>query len=155
VPRVYTVETESDATTTADDIIELDAAAEKPICVYGWMFGQSTDIKEAEEEQIRYRWIRGHTTSGSGGSAPTPRPLSPLDTAASFAAEAFNTTAASAGTGVNLYSGNYNLRIGDQIWLPEGSELWTSGADLLVCRLLAAPTDSVSMTFTVWVREYP
>lgn len=152
--RVYTVEFENDAATTADDLLELDAAAEKPIEVIGWVLGQTTEIKEAEEEMIRYRWVRGNTTSGTGGAAVTPRPVDAVDTAAGFVAEAGNTTAASAGTAVNMYSGGYNVRVGEQIWLPEGAGLWTSGTALLVMRLMAAPADSISFTATVWVREY-
>lgn len=154
MPRTYTVEFESDAATTADDLMELDAAAEKPIEVIGWSIRQSTEIKEAEEEQIRYRWVRGNTTSGSGGAAATPRPVNMTDAAAGFAAEVGNTTAASAGTAVNLWSGNFNLRVGEDIWLPADAGLWTSGTTLLVCRLLAAPTDSVSFTMTVVVVEH-
>lgn len=154
MPRIYTVEFESDAATTADDLVELDAAAEKPIEVIGWVLGQSTEIKEAEEEMIRYRWIRGNTTSGSGGASATPRPMDSADVAAGFAAEVGNTTPASAGTAVNLYSGGYNVRVGEQIWLPEGCGFFTSGTALLCMRLAAAPTDSVSFTGTVWVREF-
>jgi hypothetical protein len=125
--RVYTVEFEADAATTADDLIELDAAAEKPITVLGWFLSQGTELGDAAEEQLRYRWVRGNTTSGSGGASATPRPVNLTDTAAGF--------------------------VGEQIWLPEGCGLVTSGTALLCLRLLAAPADSVSLTGTVFVRE--
>lgn len=154
MPRVYTVEFESDAATTGDDLFELDAAAEKPIEVFGLFISQSTEVGDAAEEMIRYRIIRGHTTSGSGGAATTPRPVDAADSAAGFACETNNTTVASAGTAVNLHSGNFNVRAGEQLWLPEGAGWWTSGTSLLVCRLVAAPADSVSFTGTLYVREY-
>lgn len=152
--RIYTVEFEGTAVTTAVDVWELDAAAGKPIEVLGWDLSQSSDVGDAAEEIIRYRWVRGNTTSGSGGTATTPRPCNLTDTAAGFTAEACNTTAASAGTGVNLGSFALNIRQGSgPIWLPEGCEFVTSEATLLVCRLIAAPADSLTMAGTVWVRE--
>ena len=154
MPRVYTVEFESDAATTGDDLFELDAAAEKPIEVIGMFLSQSTEVGDAAEEMIRYRIIRGHTTSGSGGASVTPRPVDSTDAAAGFVCEVGNTTVASAGTAVNLHSGNFNVRVGEQIWLPEGCGWCTSGTSLLVCRLVAAPADSVSFTGTLYVREF-
>lgn len=154
MPRMYTVEFESVATTAGTDLFELDAAAEHPIEVCGLFISQSTDVKDAEEEMIRYRIVRGNTTSGSGGSTATPRPVDDGDAAAGFTCEINNTTAASAGTAVNLHSADFNLRIGESLWLPEGCGWWTRGTTLLVCRLLAAPADSVSFTGTLYVREY-
>lgn len=154
MPRNYTVEFESDAATTADDLFELDAATDHPIELYGIFLSQSTELGDAAEEQIRYRLVRGNTTSGSGGGTATGRPVDDGDSAAGFACETNNTTAASAGTAVNLLSINWNLRQGDYIWLPEGSGIWTRGTSLLVCRLVAAPADSVSFTGTLFVREY-
>jgi hypothetical protein len=151
--RVYTVSSDVDAATTADDIVELDAAAEKPITVLGWLFSQSTETGDAAEEMIRYAWVRGNTTSGSGGASATPRPCCLTDTAAGFTAETNNTTAASAGSPVSLLQTAFNLRLGEQIWLPEGCGFTTSGTGLLVLRLLAAPADSTSFAVTVWVLE--
>jgi hypothetical protein len=74
--------------------------------------------------------------------------------AAGFACEAGNTTAASAGTAVNLASKAWNLRMADEVWLPEDCGFVTSGTILLVARLVAAPTDSVTFSGTVWVGEY-
>jgi hypothetical protein len=152
--RIYTVEFEGTAVTTAVDVWELDAAAEKPCEVLGWDLWASSEVGDAAEEILRYRWVRGNTTSGTGGAATTPRPCNPSDAAAGFVAEANNTTAASAGTAVNLGSHGLNVRQGSApIWLPEGCEIGFSGTGLLVLRLLAAPADSVTMGGTVWVRE--
>lgn len=151
--RIYTVSFDADAATTADDLLELDAAAEKPIAVLGWHLSQTTETGDAAEEMIRYAWVRGNTTSGSGGAAITPRPCNLTDTAAGFAAEGNNTTPASAGTAVSLFQGAFNLRVPELVWLPDGCEFVTSGTALLCMRLLAAPADSTSFSCTVWVRE--
>jgi hypothetical protein len=152
--RLYTVEFDALAISAATtDIIELDAAAEKPINVLGWVIGQTTDMGDAQAEGLRYRWVRGNTTSGSGGSTPTPRPCNPTAAAAGFTAETGNTTAASAGTAVNLATVPWTIQAADWVWLPDGCDFGTSGANLLVMRLVAAPTDSVTLSGTVWVLE--
>ena len=153
--REYTVEFEATAVTAQVDFFEISPADDKPCEVYGLFLSQSSDVADAAEEILRYRVIRGHATSGSGGSAPTPVPLNPSDGAAGFAGETLNTTIASTGTAVNLHSGMFNIRVGEALWLPEGAE-WgvTQGAGVrLVVRLMAAPTDSLTMSGTLYVRE--
>jgi len=152
--RVYTVEAEGSAQTAAVDLIEISPADDKPIDILGWFVGQSSDVGDAQEEIIRYRWIRGHTVSGSGGSAPTPRSGRRSDSASGFAAETMNTTAANTGTTQNLWSYLFNIRTGGEIWLPEGCELEATQADTtIVLRLMAAPADSLTLSETVMVRE--
>lgn len=151
---IYTVEAEGVAVTAAVDLVELTPADDKIVEILGWLFGQSSDVGDAAEEILRYRWIRGHTTGGSGGAAPTPRPVSRSDAAAGFAAETNNTTAASVGTTHNLVSDQFNIRAPAPIWLPEGCELDASQADTtILARLMAAPADSLTMAQTTWVRE--
>lgn len=152
--RNYTVTFAATAVTVAVDVFELDAAAEKPIEIYGLSIGQSSDVGDAAEEILPFVVARGNTTTGTGGTqGVTPRPLNPSDAAAGFTADTLNTTAATAGTAVDLHRGAFNIRTGLEMWLPEGSEWGTSGANLLVVRLAAAPTDSLTMTGTVYVRE--
>jgi hypothetical protein len=152
--RPYTVEFEGVAVTAAVDLFEITPADDKPCEVYGLFVYQSSDVGDAAAENIRYRVIRGHTTSGSGGSAPTPAALDRSGAAAGFTAETCNTTAASAGTTVNLHSGVFNIAVGEQLWLPDGSEWGVSqGNTTLVVRLMAAPADSLTMSGTLYVRE--
>ncbi len=152
--RIYTVEFEAQAVTAAVDLFELTPADDKPVEILGLFLGQSSDTGDAAEEILRYRVIRGHTTGGSGGAAPTPRPVKRTDAAAGFAAETLNTTIASAGTGVNLHSDVFNVRSGLQLWLPDTLE-WdaTQGDTTIVVRLMAAPADSLTMSGTLYVRE--
>ena len=157
MPRNYTVSVENVTITNAGgdaDLVELDAATDKPIELYGIKIAPTTELAEAQEEWIRCAIIRGHTTSGNGTSQ-TPRPLSAIDAAAGFVAETFSTTIASAGTGIQLDAFGFNVRAGYEIFMPEGAGYWTSGADLLVVRQMAAPTDDYNANMTFYVREYP
>jgi hypothetical protein len=152
--RVYTVEAEGVAVTAAVDVVELTPGDDKPVQVFGLFMGQSSDVGDAAEEILRYRVIRGHTTGGSGGAAPTPRPLDRSGPAAGFAAETNNTTVASLGTTHNLHSDTFNIRVGEKFWWPEGSEPEASQGDTtLLVRLMAAPIDSLTMSTTAYVRE--
>ena len=157
MPRVYTVTDENRAYSTGDgdvDILELDAATDLPIELIGLKIHILTEVQEAQEEWLRFKIIRGHTTGGSG-TATTPRPVSPADVAASFVAEVYGATIASAGTAIDLDAFGINVRAGDQWVLPEGMSYWTSGANLLTVRLMAAAADAFNYSMTAWVKEYP
>lgn len=152
--RMYTVEFDNVAVTTAVDHFEITPADDKPVAIHGVILTQSSDVGDAAEEILRVRIIRGYTTSGSGGAAPTPRPLSPLDTAAGFTAETNNSTLATTGTTNELYSLAYNIRSGLELWFPpEARPLVTQANTTLVVRLLAAPTDSLTMSGTLIAEE--
>ncbi len=152
--RVYTVSFTAIAITAAVDIFELTPADDKPIEVIGFFWGQHTDVGDAASESLPYRVLRGHTTSGSGGAAATPRPTNRSDVAAGFAAETNNTTAASAGTAVDIHDDVINVQAGEKLWLPDGCGWGASQADTtLVVRLAAAPADSLTTSGTLYVLE--
>lgn len=155
---IYTVEVDNVTVTNAGgdaDIVELTAADDKGIELFGIQLFSTTEVQEAQEEWLRFKVIRGHTTSGSTPAAtPTPQPVSPRGPAAAFTAEVYNTTIASAGTAVNVGNFAMNVRAGYEVFLPEdcGWET-TQAAGLLVVRLMAAPADDLSMSGLFWVRE--
>jgi len=152
--RVYTVEFEGVAVTAAVDFFQLTPADDKPIEIIGVFLGQSSDLGDAASEILRYRVIRGHATTGSGGASPTPRPLNRSGAAAGFTAMTNNTTVATAGTAINLHSDVFHIAAGLPLWLPEGCEWEASQTDtLIVVRLMAAPTDSLTMSGTLYVVE--
>ena len=114
--RVYAVTFEGTAVTAQVDFFELTPADDKPVRLLGLLLSQSSDVGDAAEEILRIKVIRGHTTGGSGGSAPTPAPVNPSDAASGFAAETLNTTIASVGTTVDLLADAFNIRTGYQLW---------------------------------------
>jgi hypothetical protein len=154
--NVYTVEFDAVAVTTIVDFFEFDPAAERPIELVGLFIGQTTEVATnvGEDEFLRWRVIRGHTTTGTGGTqGVTPRPMNEFDAAAGFAADTVNTTIASAGTGVNLHTDVFNVRQGIAFWWPDQCGPRSAGANLLVVRLVAAPADSITFSGTAYVRE--
>lgn len=154
MPRVYTVEFEAVSVTVAQDFFEITPADDKPCKIIGLFVSQSSDVGDAAEEILRIRIIRGHSTGGSGGTAPTPVLVNPSDTAAGFTAEVNNTTIASLGTAVNVMSYQFNIRTGLELWFPPGAEpTVTQGQTTMVVRLMAAPADALTMSGTLWVME--
>lgn len=152
--RIYTVEFEGVSVTAAVDFFQLTPTDDKPIEVLGCFLGQSSDVGDAAAEILRYRVIRGHATTGAGGASPTPRPLNRSGAAAGFTAMTNNTTGATAGSPVNLHSDTFHIATGEKLWLPESCEWEATQADTtLVVRLMAAPTDALTMSGTLYVRE--
>ena len=152
--RVYAVPFEGVAVTVAVDFFEISPADDKPCKILGVFLSQSSDVGDAAEEILRLEIIRGHTSSGSGGIAPTPTPLEPNDAAAGFAAEVNNTTIASAGSTVIAWAHAFNIRSGLELWFPQGCEPKANqGNTTLVVRLMAAPADSLTMSGTLFVEE--
>ena len=154
---IYTVTFENVSVSAAQDFFEITPADDKPVKILGWNVdnvGGTADAGDAQEELLRILLRSGHSTSGSGGSAPTPIPLVASMSAAGFAAEVNNTTIASTGTTHDIYAGGMNVRVPYAFWLPEKCQPIISQAETrVVLRLVAAPADAVSMSGTIWVEE--
>lgn len=152
--RMYSVSFTAVAATAQQDLFEITPADDKPCIVHSLYLGQSSDAGDAQDEVLGLRIIRGFTTSGSGGSAATPRPLNPSDAAAGFAAEVNNTTVATTGTTNDLHADAFNVRAGYQmVWTPETRPMVSQGNTTLVVRLITTPADSLTISGTLYVEE--
>ena len=153
--RMYVVTFENVSVSAAQDFFELVPADDKPVRLHSLELSQSSDAGDSEEELLRVKVIRGHTTSGSGGTSPTPRNLhSATGAAAGFTAEVNNTTIASAGTTHDLWAATFNVRAGlEKVWTPETMPGAGQGSTTIVVRLMAAPGDALTMSGTLYVEE--
>lgn len=153
--RCYTVTLAPTAIAVATtDLIELTAADDIPIGIRAIRFFQLSDFGDAQDEVVRFAVVRGNTTPGSGGNAGVAAVRKkPRDAAAGFTAATANTTAASAGTPVTVYSNGFNVRQGLDVIIPENDMPQTDqGSGLLAIRFTAAPADSltVGVEIDVW-----
>lgn len=159
MPRSYTVDFENVTVSAAQDLVELTPADDKVIAITAINIanvGGTGDAGDAQEEDLRITINRGNTTSGSGGSAPTPQPDSGIDTAAGFTAEANNTTRATSGTKVVLFADGWNVRVPyEKTFTPEQYKWASQAQTLLTVALEAAPADALSVSGTIHVIEYP
>lgn len=155
--RMYTVNFENVAVGTAtQDLFEITPADDKPIrlvALYLDNVGGAADAGEAQEEFIRLSIVRGHTTSGSGGTSPTPAPARPIDTAAGFTAEVNNTTIAST-AGTTIMAFGMNVRAGlREVWPDELQPAASQANTTIVVRSLSTLADAIQMSGTLWVME--
>lgn len=153
--KMYSAEFEGVAVTAAQDFFELAPADDKPIKIHAIYLSQSSDVGDAAEEILRIKCISGHATTGSGGGTSTPAALESHGDAAGTVVEVNNTTIASAGTGIDLHSDAFNIRTG-WIWIPTPEmrhRISQATGVLYVVRLMAAPTDSLTMSGTIYFEE--
>lgn len=151
--RKYWVDFPPASVSVQTDLFELTPADDKPIRILAVNIHQTSDFGDAQDEVISMVWVRGNTTSGSGGSTPTPRPCNPSDAAAGFTVEAGNTTVASSGTGVNLPRHGFNVRAPiERPYTPDEVPEASQGNTLL-CLRMAAPVDAITVGGSILVEE--
>lgn len=156
--REYTVVFDNVSVSAAQDLFEITPADDKPIKIAGlWLdnVGGTADAGDAQEELLRLLVRRGHTTSGSGGTAPTPQLLgSSADAAAGFTAEVNNTTLATVGTTADVIAFGWNVRVPLREMFPDELMPGCSQANTtIVVRLVTAPADAISVSGTLYVVE--
>lgn len=156
--RCYAVSFAATAETVAVDFFELIAGANCGIGLVALDIGQTTELGDAQEEQLSWYIKRasGSYTSGSGGNSSVARPpVRSGDAAATFTAETLNTTQIAVGSGTltTVHQGSYNIRSGlPPIWIPE-TVITAKASEALAIGLAAAPADSVTFVGTAYVVE--
>lgn len=158
--RPYTASWAPQARTTAFDVFEFTPADDKPIQLAAVVIGQTSEITDAQDEQLEIQIIRGGTamTSGSAGTGSTAAAngvaMDASNQASGFTFDAGNTTVATFTGGVTLYEDTMNVRSGFQLWLPP--ELWIGCSQAnggIVVRMNSTPADSVTFDATAFVVE--
>jgi hypothetical protein len=158
---LYTVSFENAAFTLANgdyDFFELKAASDKPIEIVGLFIATTTEVGDAQEEQIRFGIGRntGATFTSGNGTATTPRPLDEGAAAASFTAETVaSAIATTTGTLVWLHQDTFNIRTGLQLWFPPEARIQASANanSAILIRMFSTLADDASMSGTVYVAE--
>lgn len=135
------------------DILELAPASGKPIRIISLNLHQTSDFGDAQDEVISVKWVRGMTTSGTGGNTVTPSKCMSNDPSAGFGAESFNTSQASGGSPVILARHGFNVRAGlERIYSPEEVIMVTS-SEIICLRFEASPVDAITLGGSVCVEE--
>lgn len=151
--RMYTVSFSAVAATAAQDLFEIVAASGKPCIVHACYLSQHTEFGDAQDELLQVAIKSGQTTSGSGGSTPTPVPTNTTDAAAGFTAEANNTTKASAGTIVTHHVDSFNVRAGWPFVVTPEMRIVVAGGRRLTVELVSTPADSITLNGTLYIEE--
>lgn len=152
--RMYSATFQNVAVTAQQDFFEITPADDEPVTIHAVFLTQGSDVGDAAEEMLRVAILRGHTTSGSGGTAASEVALDPKEGAASAAVELNNTTIASVTTPDVMHEEQFNIRSGlPYIPTPEIRPKADQGNTTIVVRLLTTPADSLSMSGTIYWEE--
>jgi len=157
--RVYTVSFTNVAITAAIDLFEIVPATNIPVRILGFRIEQRNRLSDANEDQIPIAWVRGNTTTGSGGTAATAaagtlKPKDERDAAASFTAATCNTTQATTTTPATTWNGGWNTR-GNvyEVFTEKQQPRCDAGQSRICLRMLKAPTASTTVDGSVDVEE--
>lgn len=155
--RIYTAQFTDVAVTAQQDLFELLAPTDGIVLVHDIHISQVSEVKDAEEEGLTLKMVRGvgTVTSGSGGTTPTAQPIQDGDTAFGGTVEANNTTKMVVGTGTleQLAAWAWNVRMPfEKIFTPETRPVISPG-NRLTLELATTPADSITMSGTITFEE--
>ena len=148
--RIYSATFEEVAVSAIQDLFEIVAPADSSVVIHGLVISQSSDSGDAQSEQLNVLIHRG-STSGSGGSTPTPAPLNVGDAAFGGTVEANNTSQSTEGT--QVHSQCFNVMAGLEIWWTPECRPVLSPSGRLIVELQTAPADAVTMSGTIYFEE--
>lgn len=140
------------------DLWEILPADDLPCKIRGFRLGQTSEVGDSAEENLRLSVIRmtATVTSGSGGSAGAPEQVDASGAAPSFASETNNTTVATTTGDTEIVEElAWNERATPiEIWYPDPdfAPKAIQGQALLV-RLQDTVADDLTFAGTLWVEE--
>lgn len=156
--RIYKVVFKAVAVTAQQDLFEILAPTDAIVEVLSWELSQSTEVGDAQEEELVITVNRGvgTVTSGSGGTTPTAKPNEFGDPAYGGTCEANNTTKMVVGTGTldaDLEVYGWNVRVPyPKTYTPEERPIISPG-NRLTLELETTPADSITMNGVMVLRE--
>lgn len=162
MPRIYRVPYTGTLTNAGgdSDLISIQPATNKPCRLVGWIFGQTSELGDAAEENLRLtmRHMTATVTIGSGGSAVTPvaaRAGTNEWVAAGFTARCNDTTVSTtSGTSVIMEELSWNVRSSPwERWIPEEMRPQAINGEVLIVRMESTPLDDITGTLTFFVEE--
>ena len=164
IGRVYALTFENVNIPAAQDFFYVKPASDKICIIEGFYLsnvGGSADAGDAQEEILRLviNRLPSTVTVGSGGSASATGTLNPLavnDTAAGFTGRTNDTTpATTSGTARTVHADGWNIRI-PYVWMPPPEQrILVANAEAIVVKMLSTPTDGISSSGGILVREIP
>ena len=134
----------------AEDILELVAPSNAV-----WVVEEADLAESAAETAMQniLQWIKGFTTSGSGGSSVTPQKYQTGDGSIGGTVERNNTTVATTGTAVTLPCKGFDNRNGF-LWVPKPKyPIVLSPSERLVLRQPVGPGATWTVAGFVNVRQ--
>ena len=148
----YTASQDAQAITTAVDILVGTIADDVPIRIWGLDIANTTDLGDANEEVLKIG-LYGGITGGGSGSALTEVAVN--DRAPTVATAWVGQGTASTG-GTLRKTIYWNVRQAGPAWIatvPDAAVRLGQGSSACAFRLLAAPADSITLSYEVLWEE--
>jgi hypothetical protein len=148
--RIYRLPLVATAVTAAVDLAEINPNTSQMLKLLGIRLGQSTELGDAQDEELPVSLVTGFTTGGSSGvGATTAIPDDVGDSTFGGTCKTFSTTQANTGTVVTRVLGTWKVIGGEFLWLPvplteNPGGLWIPYNTRAVIRI-PAPADSVTI----------
>ena len=149
--RIYRLPLVATAVTAAAiDLAEINPNTSQMLKLLGVRLGQSTELGDAQDEELIVSLVTGFSTGGSGGvGSTTAVPDDVGDSAFGGTCKTFSTTQAVSGTTVTRVLGTWKLIGGEFLWLPvplteNPGGIWIPYNTRAVIRI-PAPADSVTI----------
>lgn len=155
MPRIYTVSFENVTISAAQDLIGLKGSTGK-VCKLrrAWLGASNTTLQTAQSLRLNVKYGSATVTLGSGGSSPTPRPVDPGDSAASFTAVANATTpSTTSGAFVNIEPDGIHNYAGEKLAWPEAEAPTFGLNEGVIFELLSTVTGTCAFSGGVAVSE--
>lgn len=149
---VYSVTFSAVTVSAQQDLFEVVAPSAGIVIIHGYELFQTSDHGDAQAEGLQLLVVRGHTTSGSGGSSFTPTRQNVNDASASSTCEVNNTTIASAGSAATYLAGGWNVQGGAEKWWTPETRPMLRNAQIGVLRM-SAPADAITLSGTLYFEE--
>ncbi len=140
------------------DLLEIDAAADKPVELLAIFIGNKSEVGDTQEEMVSWSITRfsGGTYTSGNGTGTTPVTTDPADGAASGTYETVaSTVATTTGSTFQVHQDTFNIRTGLQLILPPEMRAKVDGAanSAMVFRIRTALADDATVSGTFYVRE--
>jgi hypothetical protein len=158
--RIYTVPFTATVTNSGGnaDLWEITPGDDHPVLIRGMRLGQTSEVGDAAEENLRLSVIRmtATVTSGSGGSAGVPVQVDLAAQTPTFTSETNNATVATTSGATEIIEElGWNERATPlEVWYPDPdfAPKAIQGQVLLV-RMQSTPADDFTFAGTVWIEE--
>jgi hypothetical protein len=153
--RLYSASFSNVAVSAVQDMLGIYAGV-KVLGIHSVNIGQISQTS-VESLRLRLRMLPATVTSGSVGSAVTPRPLVSGDAAATATARANDTTqATSSGTAIDIWDDVWNL-VNGYVWMPPvvGRPFIIPPSGAFILSLDSAPAAARTTNASVVFEELP
>lgn len=153
--RLFRIPMNQVVASVSQDLFSVKAAKQKPLRIHGFYIAQSTDFGDSQEEGwvMVLKTFNSAAAQGSGGSAVTPVPQLPSDTAAAFTARINDTTRATGGNGTVEEPHVWNNRVPYVFLYPPELRPYVAGDTLKTLELVSPGADAMTLSGHMFVEE--